>query len=170
MGLTNTMNLVRTALLVALGVTLPLAFHFFGAAGSVFLPMHIPILLAGLLLGAKAGAVTGVLAPLLSSLFTGMPPLAVLPFMVVELMLYGAVSGYLYYEKQFSILTALAGAMLIGRLGAVLVVALAAPMFHIEVSPLAYLMGAVVSGIPGIIVQIVFIPLVVKRLKHDSIL
>ena len=49
--------------------------------------------MAGLLLGPAYGAAVGVLSPLLSALLTGMPPLTRLPFMVLELLVYGLVSG-----------------------------------------------------------------------------
>ena len=37
----KTKKLVITALLVALGIVLPFAFHSIPNAGSIFLPMHI---------------------------------------------------------------------------------------------------------------------------------
>ena len=40
----NTKQLVLAALCVALGVVLPVAFHSIPNAGSVLLPMHIPVL------------------------------------------------------------------------------------------------------------------------------
>lgn len=103
--MTYTMKLVHTALLIALGVVLPIAFHFAGAMGSVFLPMHIPVLIAGLLLGGKAGLTVGVIAPALSSFFTGMPPvISILPLMIIELALYGVVSGYLYRTRKIPLI------------------------------------------------------------------
>lgn len=42
-------RLVASALCMALGITLPQAFHMIPNAGSVLLPMHIPVLLCGLL-------------------------------------------------------------------------------------------------------------------------
>lgn len=60
------------ALFCALGALLPQAFHAFGAlSGTVFLPMHIPAMMAGFLLGPVAGVVTGIISPILSCLITG---------------------------------------------------------------------------------------------------
>ena len=44
----STRRLVMAALCVALGVVLPMAFHSVPRGGSIFLPMHIPVLLCGL--------------------------------------------------------------------------------------------------------------------------
>ena len=43
-------KLVMAAMCVALGIVLPMAFHTIQNAGSIFLPMHIPVLICGLLL------------------------------------------------------------------------------------------------------------------------
>ena len=69
----NIKKLVYTGLLVAVGVLLPQVFHIFGssAAGMVFLPMHIPVLIGGLLLGPMSGLCIGVAAPLISFGITG---------------------------------------------------------------------------------------------------
>ena len=75
----NTKQLVLAALCVALGVVLPVAFHSIPNAGSVLLPMHIPVLLCGLVCGPVYGLLSGILTPLLSSMITGMPPIAYLP-------------------------------------------------------------------------------------------
>ena len=40
---------VITALCVALCIVLPMAFHAVKNAGTIFLPMHIPVLLCGLI-------------------------------------------------------------------------------------------------------------------------
>ena len=82
-------NLVTAAMCVALGIILPMAFHTIQNAGSIFLPMHIPVLICGLACGWQYGLLCGVLTPLLSSLLTGMPPAAILPAMLCELAVYG---------------------------------------------------------------------------------
>ena len=91
----NTRRLVMSALCVALGLVLPLAFHAVPNAGQVFLPMHIPVLLCGLICGPVYGLVCGALTPFLSSVLTGMPPSSMLPGMMCELATYGLVGGLL---------------------------------------------------------------------------
>ena len=63
-------QITGSALLAAVGVLLPQVFHMIGGTvtGAMFLPMHIPVLLAGMLYGPMCGASVGVLAPTLSFL------------------------------------------------------------------------------------------------------
>ena len=95
-GSVPTATLTGTALLLALGVALPLVFHAVPMGGRIFLPMHLPTFVAGLVLGPAAGLVVGAGSPMLSSLLTGMPvaPFYMVP-MVFELATYGLVSGLL---------------------------------------------------------------------------
>ena len=86
-------KLVMAAMCVALGIILPMAFHTIQNAGSIFLPMHIPVLICGLLCGWQYGLICGFLTPVLSRLFTGMPPAAILPAMACELAVYGVLTG-----------------------------------------------------------------------------
>lgn len=158
---------LRAAVLLACGVALPMAFHLAGAAGPIFLPMHIPVLMAGLLLGARLGLVVGVLTPVLSSLMTGMPPIyPVLPMMTVELGLYGLTSGLLRGRCHRGIFVALIGAMIAGRLGTALVLACFAQMLGITAPPLAYVGYALARGTIGVILQLVFIPVLVRRIER----
>ena len=157
-------NASRGAVLIALGVLLPMAFHAAGAAGSIFLPMHIPILMAGLLLGPVTGAWVGILTPIASSLLTGMPPLfPTLPIMVIELAVYGCVAGCLRQSRGLNV--ALAAAILSGRLAAGFMVWVLAHWVALQWTPWGYLAASAIKGIPGLIVQLLFIPLLVKRLE-----
>ena len=163
----KTKLLVYTALFITLGLILPMAFHFIGGTGPIFLPMHIPVLLAGALLGPVAGLITGIITPILSSFLTGMPPvLPVLPIMIVELALYGLLTAILI--KKFNIYLTLVISMLIGRIGAGLVVTVMVHIlnFKLPANPLLYIWGTISTGLPGIIIQLVFIPILYKRLLN----
>ena len=92
MQLSATKKLVFCAICVALCVVLPMAFHALGS-GTVFLPMHVPVLLCGLVCTWPYGVVCGLLGPLLSSVLTSMPPTAILPSMMAELAVYGLVTA-----------------------------------------------------------------------------
>ncbi len=76
---TTVKKAIITAICIALCVVLPQAFHAIPNAGSIYLPMHIPVLLCGLVCGWPYGLLCGLAGPLLSSLFTGMPAAAYLP-------------------------------------------------------------------------------------------
>lgn len=92
MQLSATKKLVFCAICVALCVVLPMAFHALGS-GTVFLPMHVPVLLCGLVCTWPYGVACGLLGPMLSSVLTSMPPTAILPSMMAELAVYGLVTG-----------------------------------------------------------------------------
>ena len=109
--------IVRTALFLALAVVFPIAFHQFGMAGRYFLPMHIPVLLAGFIAGPVSGMVTGLIAPGLSFALTGMPPSYAVPLMTLELCLYGLAAGLFYYRLRLNIYVALVVSLILGRIG-----------------------------------------------------
>lgn len=91
----TTWMITGTALLLALGVMLPLMFHAFPLGGRVFLPMHLPTFIAGLVLGPLAGLIVGAGSPILSALITGRPTVPYLIPMIPELTTYGVVAGLL---------------------------------------------------------------------------
>ena len=113
------------------------------------------------------------LAPLLSSLITGMPPMAFLPSMLCELAVYGFVSGLLMrYVKTGKLLAdlyiSLVGAMLLGRLVLGL---LNAVIFRAgEYSIAVWTTSAFVTALPGILLQIAIIPVLVFALKKAKLI
>ena len=163
----RTNKLVLTSLFIACGLLLPIAFHSFGMGGRTFLPMHLPVFMGGMLLGWLPGLIIGSLTPVLSCFLTGMPPLIPsLPMMFVELALFGLVSGYLYHDKRKNIYFALLSAMIIGRLGAAFVLMLFSDILGIKLHPLTYVAATFMTGLAGVVFQIVFIPILVKRLEN----
>ncbi|MEN6564685.1 MAG: ECF transporter S component [Veillonellales bacterium] len=156
-------KIVYGGFFIALGVVLPIGFHVLQLGGSIFLPMHLPVLLAGFILGCRYGMLVGVLTPLLSHLLTGMPPLSppVLPVMLPELACYGFTAGILYHNGR-NMYIALIGAMLAGRTAAGAAVYLATLFLGFHVPVWAYLSGGILQGIPGIVVQLFLIPILVK--------
>lgn len=169
----STRKLVMAALCVALGVILPVAFHGIPRAGSIFLPMHIPVLLCGLACGWPYGLGCGILAPLLSSLITGMPPAAMLPAMVCELAAYGLISGVLSQvvrtgKRGADLYIQLIGAMLIGRVvyGVMNALVFSAGDYSMAV----FLTAAFVTALPGIVIQLVVLPGLVMILEKAHVL
>lgn len=92
----HTKKLCVTAMMIATGILLPMAFHAIPNAGAVFAPMHLPIMCAGFICGPIYGALTGIVCPILSFLFTGMPTAARLPNMMMELLVYGGGTGLFF--------------------------------------------------------------------------
>ncbi|HHV55369.1 MAG TPA: ECF transporter S component [Firmicutes bacterium] len=162
-------DLSRLALLVALGILLPLFFHLTNIPGKVFLPMHLPVLLAGFLLGPVAGLVVGLVSPLVNFVLSGMPPLSppILPVMVIELSVYGLVAGAGVRARRVEhLFLVLALAMLAGRLAMGLAIWLVGPAFGWPFQPYPYVAGAVVTGLPGIVIQFVVIPPIVRAIRR----
>lgn len=159
-------RLTAGAVLVATGVLLPVFFHFWGALGPVFLPMHIPVFLAGLLLGPAWGLAVGVVTPVLSSLLTGMPPLfPVMPIMTAELGVYGLVSGYCYQARKWPLPGALLASMAAGRVAACAAAWVLMEVFGIRLKPSVYVTAAVITGLPGLAIQLIVVPLAVAKLQ-----
>ncbi|MBQ2927323.1 MAG: ECF transporter S component [Oscillospiraceae bacterium] len=165
-------NLTLTAMCVALCVVLPIAFHSIPNAGSVMLPMHIPVLICGMICGWPNGFLCGLMGPLLSSALTGMPPVAVLPAMMVECGMYGLVSGlmlkYVHTRSTYGDLyIALVTAMLAGRVVSGIAKAL---IFTPGMAFSAWISASFVTALPGILIQLVFLPSVVFTLMKARII
>ncbi|PKK82443.1 MAG: ECF transporter S component [candidate division Zixibacteria bacterium HGW-Zixibacteria-1] len=161
-------RIAYSSLFLALAILLPIVFHQFGMAGRIFLPMHIPILICGFIAGPVAGVIIGLLAPFLSHLLTSMPPAYAVPLMTMELPLYGLTAGLAYNKLKLNIYVALIAAMIIGRLAFALGLLILGKFIELPYGPLEFFAagGAVVTGIPGIIIQIIIIPPIIAALKR----
>ena len=165
-------NMTLAAVCVALCVVLPIAFHSIPDAGSVFLPMHIPVLICGMICGWPYGLMCGLMGPLLSSVLTGMPPVAYLPAMMVECGTYGMISGlvlkYLRTKNTYADLyIALVIAMLAGRVVSGIAKAL---IFTPGMSMTMWITASFITALPGIVIQLVFLPSVVFSLMKARII
>jgi uncharacterized membrane protein len=155
-----------TGLLLAAGVLFPVVFHQFGLAGRIFLPMHIPVFLAGMVLGPWAGLLVGALSPGLSSLLTGMPVAAYAIPMTPELAIYGLISGLLCRGTRRSMWVALIGAMISGRVVWCLMAVIIAPLLGFAGRTWSVVALALVVGWPGLVLQLIFLPPVVMRIQR----
>ncbi|MBR3150597.1 MAG: ECF transporter S component [Erysipelotrichaceae bacterium] len=168
----KTKNLVLTALFIALGIVLPIAFHVVPNGGVLFSPMHIPVLVCGLVTGPIEGLICGIVTPALSSALTGMPPAPRLPGMMVELAVYGLVGGLMMRllkdNKNFGkIYLALIVTMLCGRIAGGLVNALILNAGNYTLK--MWLTGYFLNGLPGIIAHLILVPLIVRALQKAKL-
>ena len=154
-------------------VALPQLFHVMGVAsglgtalGEAFLPMHLPIILAGLLCGPYAAGIAGAAAPLMSALLTGMPKAVMLPFMCIELCVYGVAAGLLRNAKLPTLVKVLI-AQIAGRAvrAAAIVIGVNAFGSTLQVS---VIWTSIAVGIFGLALQWALIPLVVYRLRGKA--
>ena len=170
---TQIRKLTYSAVCLALCMVLPFLTGQIPQIGSALCPMHIPVLLAGFLCGPWWAMAVGAVAPVLRFTMFGMPP--IFPTgaaMCFELATYGLVSGLLYNRlprNPRSIYLALISAMLAGRIvwGCAMVVLLGTG--EAAFTWAAFLAGAFVNAIPGIIVHILLIPLIVLALQKAKI-
>lgn len=168
------LKLVLAALFLALGFVLPFLTGQVKEIGSMLCPMHLPVLLCGFICGPVWGLAVGFIVPLLRSLILGMPhlfPNAVC--MAFELAAYGLVAGLMHNflpRKKPYIYCSLLTAMIIGRLiwGAAMFICLGAGGGSFTFA--AFIAGAITNAIPGIIVQIILIPILVMVLDNPKVL
>jgi niacin transporter len=158
--------IVRTALFLALAVVFPIVFHQFGMAGRYFLPMHIPVLLAGFISGPVSGLVTGLLAPGLSFALTSMPPGYAVPLMTIELCLYGLAAGLFYYRLRMNVYISLLISLVLGRIGFAIGLLILGLFLELPYGVKTYFSVAVVAGVPGIVIQLVLIPPIVAAVMR----
>ncbi len=160
-------NLALSGLLLAVGILLPFVTgHAFALEGTVLLPMHYSVLIAGFLLGPVYGLLLGVITPVLSSLLTGMPVFfPMLPVMVCELAVYGFLTGLLFRRTQ-KLWLSLIPAMLAGRTVHAAVFAALLLVQNKAVTSAAVL-SFLIEGIPGTVLQLILIPLVLAAVKKN---
>lgn len=154
----STNKLTRSALLIALGIVFPYIVHMTGIGGSILLPMHFSPLLGGFLVGPYFALIVGAILPPLNFAISGMPPMPIMAFMTVELAVFGFIAGRMY--RRFNVIISLITAMLAGRIVYALLFA-----FLIEFqNPIFIIAGGLTTGLPGIVLQLILIPVIVKAL------
>lgn len=162
-------NITLSAMFLALAFVMPFITGQIPQIGSMLCPMHIPVLLCGFFCGAPWGLLVGFIAPIFRSMVLGMPPMfPVATCMAFEMAAYGFVAGILHKrlpKKKGSVYVSLLSSMIIGRVvwGVVMFVCMGldTAKFGIE----AFLSGAITTAIPGIVLQIVLIPIIVITLE-----
>lgn len=160
----KTKCIMGTILLSGLGIALPKLFHIFGGAssGAIFLPMHIAVLMAATIFGAISSSIVAGSSIVFSYLLTGMPALARLPYMLIELVIYAVLLSIL--NKKFNSYISLIATIILGRIlyAGVLFIAinfLELPTYGISV------IQSIQTGLPGIAIQLACVPLISKVIK-----
>ena len=171
---TNILKIVLSALFFALAYVLPFLTGQIPQIGGMLTPMHIPVLLCGFVCGWPWGLVVGFAVPLFRALTIGVPyifPKAV--YMAFELAAYGAVAGVMHRilpKRKPFIYCSLLTAMLVGRavygVAKYICLGIKGDQFTFSM----FIAGAFTESIPGIIVQIVLVPILVMVLENPKIL
>ena len=169
----NLLKMILAGLFLALAYVMPFLTGQIPEIGSMLCPMHIPVILCGFICGWHWGLAVGFIAPLFRSITLGMPPMfpgAVC--MAFELATYGAVSGVMYKilpKKRLYIYCSLLIAMLSGRIVWGLAMYVCTGISGADFGLAAFVAGAFTNAIPGIIVQLVVIPVLVMVLESPKI-
>ena len=166
-------KLVLSAIFLSLAYILPFLTGQIPTIGAMLCPMHIPVILCGFICGWKYGLIVGLIVPILRSLTLGMPPLYPTAIcMSFELSVYGLISGILYNvlpKNKLSIIISLLCTMVIGRIvwGTAMFICLQInnQSFTLQL----FWSGAVVNSLPGIIIQIVIIPMIIWLYENKFI-
>ena len=162
-------RLIASAMLLAAALVLPFLTGQIPQIGSMLCPMHLPVLLCGFICGPLYGFVVGLIAPLLRFVLFGMPPL--LPTgipMCFELAAYGLSAGLFYrlFPKKAPFLyLSLILSMLVGRAVWGIAKLVLYNMTGSEFGWAAFMTGAFVQALPGILAQLFLVPILVLALK-----
>ncbi len=169
----NIQRLAASAVSLALCFVLPFVTGQVPEIGNMLCPMHIPVLLCGSLCGWQFGAVTGFVAPLFRSFIFASPPLFPQAIsMSFELLTYGLLSGLMSKilpDKNIYVYLNLVISMLSGRAVWGLVRFIIQGLGYTEFSLNLFLAGAFTNAVPGIIIQIIVVPLIVIAVKRSRL-
>lgn len=169
-------NLTLSALFVALGLLLPFLTGQIPHFGRMLLPMHFPVFLCGLICGWQYGLIVGLIVPVFRSLLFGQPmmyPVAI--SMALELAVYGLLTGLLYQKNEHKNRKSLFSSIIIAMLGGRAVWGIA------QIAMLgiggehgftwkAFMGGAFLNAIPGIILQLILIPIIIEALGRAGLI
>ena len=140
-------QLVLAALFLALAFVLPLLTGQVPKVGNMLCPMHFPVLLSGFVLGGPWGLAVGFAAPLLRSVL---------------------VSGLLWRRAKHNLpalyavlLTAMVSGRIVWGIVRFVLAGLTGGSFPFS----AFLSGALFTAVPGIVAQLVLIPLLLTALQ-----
>ncbi len=168
-------NIILSAMFLSLGLVLPFLTGQIQYVGNMLLPMHIPVLLCGFICGWQYGAVAGFVLPIMRSLIFTMPimyPTAIA--MAFELSAYGFLSGYLFTHAKWQcikslyrcMITAMLGGRAVWGIAMTVLMGVGADGFTFT----AFLSGAFLNAIPGIILQLIVIPVVMLALDRTHLI
>lgn len=164
---------IITAVCIALCVVLPMFFHAIPRGGDIYDPMFFPIMICGLSCNWGFGLLCGIVGPLLSTVFTGMPPMAYLPIMMIQgafcgvccaLMMLWVHTHHTYGDLYISIVTAI----IVGSVaaGAAKGFIFAAGRYSMR----AWATGYFITCLPGLIIQLILIPSIVFALMKAHLI
>lgn len=157
---------------IAMCVLLPQLFHLIGAAsglgasvGAAFMPMYLPALFVGLFSGSIPGIICGIASPFISFALTGMPVPVLIPIMAAELAVFGGAAGVLSERKMPWTVKVLVS-QLLGRGMRMLFAVVSVYLLGAGETMLSQTAELLLSGLPGIALQLCVLPLIMRGLEN----
>ena len=169
----NIQKMILAAMFLALAYVMPFLTLQIPQIGQMLCPLHIPVLICGFICGWKWGLTIGFIVPLLRSLTLSMPPMYPSAIaMAFELATYGAIAGLMFQilpKKKIFIYVSLLISMLVGRIiwGSAMYVLMDIKGNSFTFS--SFLTGAIINSVPGIIIQIILVPIIVMLIKNKKL-
>lgn len=166
----KTRKITLSALFLSLAIVLPFLTGQIPEFGKMLTPMHFPIIIGAYFIGPFYAMVIGFVAPLLRMLLFGLPPFPISLLMALELATYGVVTGLLYKTLKSTKINNIANiyiSLFIAAIAGRIVYALGAVVLLENASFIPVFLTTFASSFIGIILQIVFIPILIIRFKKS---
>lgn len=171
--MSKTKRLTLTAMFLALGFILPLFTGQIPQIGSMLLPMHIPVFLCALICGYQYGVPMAFILPLIRSVLFARPnmyPEAI--SIAFEMAVYAFVSDFLYkHLKQKNLISLYASILIAMVAGRAVRAVIQLSLLRIKDIPYSFGMffsGVVVTGIPGIVLQLIIVPIIINLIEKKG--
>ncbi len=157
--------IIGTILWSGIGIALPRIFHVLvgSSAGATFLPMHMAVLLAAFTFGVVSGSIVAGTSIVFSFLLTGMPSLARLPYMLIELLIYAILVGV--WDKKCNAYVSLLATIILGRILYASVLFIAIHWMGLSTYGIS-VVESIKIGLPGIVIQLLCVPFMAKIMKE----
>jgi predicted membrane protein len=167
----KTRKITLSALFLSLAIVLPFLTGQIPEIGKALTPMHFPIIIGSYFIGPVYALIIGFISPLLRMVAVGMPPFPISLIMAFELATYGVVTGLMYntlMKVKLNSIVSVYISLLIAAIMGRIVFAIVSVVFLENASFIPVFLTTFASSIIGIILQVIFIPILVIRLKDDK--
>ena len=165
-------KLTLTGMFLSFGIVLPMLFGQVPQIGSMLLPMHIPVFLCAFICGWKYSVPMSFVLPLLRTVLFSRPKMYPDAIAIAfELAVYALVAGLIF--KAFSkkdlkaVYASLISAMVLGRVVRILVQMALLGLKGTPFTFSAVFSSVVIVGLPGIILQLIAVPLILFTFKRN---
>ena len=170
---THLRKLTLSAMFLAIGLVLPILTGQIPTIGNMLLPMHLPVFLCGLICGWQYGGTVGFICPLLRFAIFGMPKMPMCIGMAFELAAYGLIVGLVYGLSKWKCVYSLYRAMIVAMIGGRIVWGIARTIMvgaaNVPFGWEVFITSGFVEAIPGIILQLVLIPVIMVALDKAKL-